>query len=143
MLILLFALGFLVFVILFTLAAIRGTRMAGRVMGERINALHQAAESILETEQIPAEWLEPLPADNRRMERWAQRQQRRAVRRIRKVRTYMERTPCIVDVESREYVLTELDRIRDQWRASQPQNLINHDSGSSISRTQPSPSPTG
>ncbi len=143
MLLVLFALGFLIFIVLFTLAAIQGTRMAGRVMGERINALHQAAESILETERIPDAWLEPPPADTRRRERWAQRQQRRAVRRVRKVRTYMERTPCIADVESREYVLTELDRIRDQWRTSEPQQLVTPDANPSMARTRPSPAPPG
>ncbi len=123
------ALGFLVFIVLFTLAAVHGTRMAGRVMGERINAMHQAAESILETEQIPAAWLEPMPLDRRRHARWAQRQQRRAVRRLRRVRTYMERTPCIADVESREYIVTELDRIRDQWRVGAPAQLLAGDAG--------------
>lgn len=137
----LFVLGFLVFIVLFTLAAVQGTRIAGRVMGERINALHQAAELILETERIPDVWLEPLPSDASRVRRWEQRQQRRAVRRIRKVRTYMERTPAISDVESREHVMTELDRIRNQWRACDPGTLVTLASSPSISNSSPSHAP--
>ena len=137
----LFVLGFLVFIVLFTLAAVQGTRIAGRVMGERINALHQAAELILETERIPDEWLEPLPSDTDRVRRWEQRQQRRAVRRIRKVRTYMQRTPCISDVESREHVMMELDRIRDQWRGCDSGLLVSPAPNSSISNSWPPPAP--
>lgn len=118
------ALCFLAFVVLFTLAALHGTRIAGRMMGKRVNALHQAAESILETGDIPAAWLEPAPSDAQRRTRWAQRQQRRAVRRLRKVRVYMERTPSISDVESREYIATELDRIRERWAGSEPLRLV-------------------
>ncbi len=112
----LFVLGFLIFIVVFTLAAVHGTRLAGRVMGERVNALHHTIETILETEQIPEAWLDPGPANDRRA---AQRQLRRALRRLRKARAYIERTPSISDVESREYILSELDRIRDQWRAGE------------------------
>ena len=112
----LFALGFLIFIIVFTLAAVHGTRLAGRVMGTRVNALHQEIETILETERIPEAWLDPRPDDD---PRWAPRQQRRALRRLRKTRAYIERTPSISDIESREYILSELDRIRDQWRAGE------------------------
>ena len=113
----LFVLGFLIFIIVFTLAAVHGTRLAGRVMGARVNALHQEIETILETERIPEAWLDPRPVDDRR---WARRQQRRALRRLRKVRAYIERTPSISDVESREYILSELDRIRDLWQTGEP-----------------------
>ncbi len=106
----LFVLGFLIFIVVFTLAAVHGTRLAGRVMGARVNALHQEIETILETERIPEAWLDPHPANDRR-------QLRRALRRLRKTRAYIERTPSISDVESREYILSELDRIRDQWLA--------------------------
>jgi len=134
------AVGFLVFVVLFTLAAVQGTRTAGRVMGERINALHRAAEIILDTERIPAAWLEPAPTAPDRVRRWELRQKRRAVRRIRKLRTYMQRTPCISDVESREFLMTELDRIRDQWRASDPAVMVAPSPGESASRpSAPSP----
>ena len=112
----LFVLGFLIFIIVFTLAAVHGTRLAGRVMGARVNALHQAIETILETERIPNAWLDPRPDNDHR---WAPRQQRRALRRLRKVRAYIERTPSISDVESREYILSELDRIRDLWQAGE------------------------
>lgn len=112
----LFVLGFLIFIVVFTLAAVHGTRLAGRVMGKRVNALHHALETILETEQIPEAWLEPRRADDHRA---AQRQLRRALRRLRKIRAYIERTPSISDIESREYILLELDRIRDQWRVGE------------------------
>ena len=112
----LFVLGFLLFIVVFTLAAVHGTRLAGRIMGERVNALHHAIETILETERIPEAWLEPRPADDRRS---MQRQQRRALRRLHQARKYIERTPSISDVESREYILSELDRIRDQWLAGE------------------------
>ena len=108
----LFVLGFLIFIVVFTLAAVHGTRLAGRVMGARVNALHQEIETILETERIPEAWLDPRPANDRR-------QLRRALRRLRKTRAYIERTPSISDVESREYILSELDRIRDQWLAGE------------------------
>ncbi len=108
----LFVLGFLIFIVVFTLAAVHGTRLAGRVMGARVNALHQEIETILETERIPEAWLDPRPAND-------QRQLRRALRRLRKTRAYIERTPSISDVESREYILSELDRIRDQWLAGE------------------------
>lgn len=112
----LFVLGFLLFIVVFTLAAVHGTRLAGRVMGARVNALHHAIETILETEQIPEAWLDSHPTADHR---WTRKQQRRALRRLRKVRAYIERTPSISDVESREYILSELDRIRDQWRAGE------------------------
>ncbi len=108
----LFVLGFLIFIVVFTLAAVHGTRLAGRVMGTRVNALHQEIETILETERIPEAWLDPRPAND-------QRQLRRALRRLRKTRAYIERTPSISDVESREYILSELDRIRDQWQVGE------------------------
>ena len=108
----LFVLGFLIFIVVFTLAAVHGTRLAGRVMGARVNALHQEIETILETERIPEAWLDPRPAND-------QRQLRRALRRLRKTRAYIERTPSISDVESREYILSELDRIRDQWQVGE------------------------
>jgi hypothetical protein len=112
----LFVLGFLIFIVVFTLAAVHGTRLAGRVMGARVNALHQAIETILETERIPEAWLDPRHANDRRAE---QRQLRRALRRLHKVRAYIERTPSISDIESREYILSELDRIGDLWRAGE------------------------
>ncbi len=120
----LIAVGFLVFVVLFTLAAVHAVRLAGRVLGDRINTMHLAAETIIGTEQIPLEWLERAPAEPSRRGRWKERQKRRAVRRIRKLRTYMQRTPCISDVESREYLMIELDRIRRQWLTSDPDTLI-------------------
>ena len=112
----LFVLGFLIFIVVFTLAAVHGTRLAGRVMGARVNALHHAIETILETEQIPEAWLDSRRTGDRRS---AQRQQRRALRRLHQTRRYIERTPSISDVESREYILSELDRIGDQWRAGE------------------------
>ncbi len=108
--------SFLAFVVLFTLAAVHGTRVAGQVMGTRIKNLHEAAESILDTEQIPAQWLEAPPADSGHCAQWQQRQVRRAVRKLGRLQTYMERTPSISDVESREYILAELERIGTQWQ---------------------------
>ncbi len=134
------AIGFLVFVALFTLAAVQGTRMAGRAMGERINAMHRAAEVILDTERIPAEWLEHAPAAPDRLRRWELRQKRRAIRRIRKLHTYMQRTPCISDVESREFLMAELDRIRGQWLTSAPDVIVPTPHGTSVPRP-PTPLP--
>lgn len=112
----LFLLGFLAFVAFFTLAAVQGTRRAGRIMGTRVHALHQAAESILATERIPSLWLAAPPAAPPRRRQWQRRQRRRALRKLGRLRAYMRSTPSIADVETREYVLAELERIGEQWR---------------------------
>lgn len=112
----LFLLGFLAFVAFFTLAAVQGTRRAGRIMGTRVNALHQAAESILDTERIPALWLAAPPVAPARRPPWQRRQRRRALRKLGRLRAYMRSTPSIADVETREYILAELERIGEQWR---------------------------
>lgn len=112
------ALYFFIFVILFTLAARYGTEYVGRILGEKINALHQDAETILNTEQIPVTWLEPAPPDPAKHPAWARRQKRRALKKLKKLQSYMQNTPSISDVESREYVLAELSRIREQWISS-------------------------
>ena len=132
----LFVLGFLIFIVVFTLAAVHGTRLAGRVMGERVNALHHTIETILETERIPEAWLDPHPANDRRA---AQRQLRRALRRLRKTRAYIERTPSISDVESREYILSELDRIRDQWQSGEAESLTGAAASAPVAQTDTSP----
>ena len=132
----LFVLGFLIFIVVFTLAAVHGTRLAGRVMGARVNALHQEIETILETERIPETWLDPRPANDCRA---AQRQLRRALRRLRKTRAYIERTPSISDVESREYILSELDRIRDQWRTGKAKPPTVADAAAPLAQTDASP----
>lgn len=132
----LFVLGFLLFIVVFTLAAVHGTRLAGRVMGERVNALHHTIETILETERIPEAWLDPRPANDRRA---AQRQLRRALRRLRKTRAYIERTPSISDVESREYILSELDRIRDQWRAEEAEPPTGAEASVPVAQTDAPP----
>ncbi len=132
----LFVLGFLIFIVVFTLAAVHGTRLAGRIMGERVNALHHAIETILETERIPEAWLDPRPANDRQA---AQRQLRRALRRLRKTRAYIERTPSISDVESREYILSELDRIRDQWLAGKAEPPTGADAVAPLTQTDASP----
>lgn len=112
----LFLLGFLAFVAFFTLAAVQGTRRAGRIMGTRVHALHQAAESILDTERIPALWLAAPPAAPARRPPWQRRQRRRALRKLGRLRAYMRSTPSIADIETREYILAELERIGEQWR---------------------------
>lgn len=110
------ALYFLIFVILFTLAARYGTAYVGRILGEKINALHQDAEYILDTEQIPPTWLEPAPTNPAKHPAWKRRQKRRALKKLKKLQSYMQNTPSIADIESREYVLAEFSRIREQWR---------------------------
>ena len=132
----LFVLGFLIFIIVFTLAAVHGTRLAGRVMGERVNALHHAIETILETERIPEAWLDPRRAGDHRS---VQRQRRRALRRLRQARKYIERTPSIADVESREYILSELDRIRDQWLAGEAEPPTGADAAAPLAQTDAAP----
>lgn len=109
------ALFFFLFVILFTLAVRYGSTYIGRVLGERINALHHDAESILDTALIPTTWLEPLPKDPARYPAWERRQKRRVLKKLQKLQSYMQNTPSISDIESREVVLEELSRIREQW----------------------------
>ena len=110
------ALYFFIFVILFTLAVRYGTAYVGCVMGEKINASHHDAEYILETERIPATWLEPPPVDPTKRLAWEQRQKRRALKKLKHLQAYMQNTPSIADVESREIVLGDLAAIRAQWQ---------------------------
>lgn len=110
------ALFFFLFVILFTLAVRYGTAYVGRVLGEKIHALHQDAEYILETERIPPAWLEPAPSEPAKRSAWERRQKRRALKKLKKLQSYMQNTPSIADIESREVVLTEFSRIRTQWQ---------------------------
>ncbi len=109
------ALFFFIFVTLFTLAVRYGTAYVGRILGERINALHRNAESILDSDRIPATWLEPIPSDPAKRPAWERRQKRRALKKLKKLQSYMQNTPSISDIESREYVLAELSRIREKW----------------------------
>lgn len=111
----LIASSFLVVIVLFTLAARYGTVYAGRILGARVYAIHHAVEHILEAESIPPEWIEPAPHDPSRQQRWEQRQKRRVLRKLRKLCSYLETTPSVSDVETREYVLGELRRIEQVW----------------------------
>ncbi len=61
--VLLAVVGFLAFIILFTLAVRYGAVFAGRIMGRKVYATHHAMETILDTEKIPPEWIEPLPRE--------------------------------------------------------------------------------
>ena len=112
----LIALSFLVLIVLFTLAARYGTVVAGRILGQRVYDTHHAAEHILDTRTIPVEWLQPEPPGADGDAAWQQRQRGRAIRRLRKLRSYMQHTPSIQDVETREYVLAELARVEGEWR---------------------------
>lgn len=112
------ALYFFIFVILFTLAVRYGTAYVGRRLGEKINALHHDAEYILDTGRIPPAWLTPPPADPAKRPAWERRQKRRALKKLKHLKSYMQNTPSIADVESREVVLFELDSIQQQWMQS-------------------------
>jgi len=114
---LLVILAFLAFVILFTLAVRYGAVFAGRIMGRKVYATHHAMETILDTEKIPPEWLEPAPHEPAQAAQWQERQKRRALEKLQELRKYAENTPAFEDRESREFVLSELARIQDAWTA--------------------------
>lgn len=107
--------SFFVLVTLLTLAIYYGTQYAGRVMGNRVNAMHRAAEYILDTAKVPQEWMTPLPDDRTREEKYKGQQKQKAIKKLRKLLSYFETTPCFSDAESREYVLGELRRIEQAW----------------------------
>lgn len=107
--------AFLGFIVLLTLAVRYGAVFAGRIMGRQTSATHHAMEFILDTEKIPQEWLEPAPREPAQAAQWQQRQKRRAIEKLKELRTYAENTPAFEDRESREYVLGELARIQEQW----------------------------
>lgn len=110
------ALFFFLFVILFTLAVRYGTAYVGRILGEKINTLHHDAEYILDTECIPPTWLELPPPEPAKHPAWEKRQKRRALQKLKKLQAYMQNTPSIADIESREVVLAELAQIHAKWQ---------------------------
>ncbi len=113
--VLLAVVGFLAFIILFTLAVRYGAVFAGRIMGRKVYATHHAMETILDTEKIPPEWLEPPPREPAQAAQWQDRQKRRALEKLAELHKYAENTPAFEDAESRLYVLDELERIQNQW----------------------------
>ena len=113
--IIIIVISFFVFIILFTLAARYGTMYAGRILGTKINATHRALEYILDTDMIPREWIGAAPGEPSKVDAWKRRQKRKAIKRLKQLRSYVENTPSISDLESREYVLSELRRIEEKW----------------------------
>ena len=111
--------GFLLFIGLFALGARYGTQYAGKILGDRINRVHHAVEYVLEHEKIPPEWRPDNGPPPGREQRWERRQKRRALRRLGKLITYLQGTPTFTDVESREYVVGEINRIRTLWQGSE------------------------
>ncbi len=110
--------AFLGFIILLTLAMRYGAVFAGRLMGQKVYATHRAMETILDTEKIPPEWLEPAPRDPAQVARWQERQKHQALKKLKDLREYAENTPAFEDSETREQVLRELERIHGQWTVS-------------------------
>ncbi len=107
--------AFLILVVLFTFAAWYGTKRAGEVLGRKVNAAHHAAEYILDTAKVPPEWVEVEYQPHIPNPKWERRQKRKAIRKLKKLRSYLERTPCFTDVGSRELVLAELQRVERLW----------------------------
>ena len=111
-------LAFLVFISMFALAARFGTKFAGRILGDKINGLHRAAEHILDTGEVPPEWQDARPhkPGGGESAETPTPITRANVRRLSKLIRYMQRSPVFADIESREYVLAELERVRRTWQ---------------------------
>jgi hypothetical protein len=119
--------AFLVLVVLFTFAAWYGTKRAGEILGRKVNAAHHAAEYILDTAKVPPEWVKAEYQLHSPNPRWERQQKRKAIRKLRKLRSYLERTPCFTDVGSREWVLAELQFIERQWRQGELAEIMEAD----------------
>jgi hypothetical protein len=115
--------AFIIFIVLFALAARYGAKYSGRILGAKIDEIHRAAEHILETEKAPPSWLRERDPSSLISERSLHIEKRNSLRRLKKMVKYMQRTPTFTDVESREFVISELQRIRELWEVREISEL--------------------
>jgi hypothetical protein len=112
--------AFLVFVALFTLLFRFTTRTVGNRVGRFVNARHRAAESILDSTQVPEDWVEEAV----RKGRSGERARRFFLRRLRVLRRYFERSPLVDGEDTRRILLEALDEARDAWAQADPRELL-------------------
>ena len=97
--------AFLVFVILFTLAARVAVSVMGRLAGRRVRTCHELAERIINSGQVPAEW----QADDGRAPG------ARARRRLSRLIAHFEHTPLIDSETTRQLLLRELRGVQERY----------------------------
>jgi hypothetical protein len=123
MILLIVGAAFLAYVLFITLAVRYGTTFAGRIMGNRVTTMHQATEHILHTGTIPPDWLSSPPGESAKRHKWERRQRKRALKKLHKLQSYFQTTPCVADVGVREHLLMELERVERDWRQADLQEI--------------------
>ena len=90
---------FMVFVVALTLLVRAGIRIMGRRAGRHIAERHRDAECIIDTGNPPERW----PASENRLAR------------IDELIGYLRTSPVVADEPIREFLLNELNRVRQEW----------------------------
>lgn len=90
---------FIAFVVALTLLVRAGIRIMGRRAGRHIAERHRDAEYIIDTGNPPERW----PASENRLAR------------IDELIGYFRTSPVVADEPIREFLLNELNRVRQEW----------------------------
>lgn len=107
---------FLAFVILLTLLVKGFAMLMGRLAGAGVRQIHESAEYIIATGEIPRDWLQ---GEARRVG-WL-RQMRRAdprqqiAGRMDRLITHFERSPLVEDEPTRQLLLSQLRAAHQRW----------------------------
>ncbi len=100
----------------------RGTvALMGRLAGETIRQVHESAEYIVEHHSVPPAWQAKLGKRLKglRLEgaEPRSRAKRACLRQLGKLIKHFQRTSLVVDEEARDILVSELERVDEEWRS--------------------------
>ena len=107
---------FLAFVILLTLLVKGFAMLMGRFAGSGVRQIHESAEYIIATGEIPRDWLHGEARGVRWLRRMRQADPRQQITgRMDRLITHFESSPLVADEPTRELLLSQLRAAHDRW----------------------------
>ena len=125
---------FFVFIVLFTFGVYRGTKVMGKIVGNIAKKNHGAAETMVEEQRVPEEWIAELrekiltagqlPMEHRLKKRLAKKMRRRVLKRIKGIKGYFSNAPVFESPEAKEIVFAAIEEQENRWESEEIDTLL-------------------
>ena len=125
---------FFVFIVLFTFGVYRGTKVMGKIVGNIAKKNHGAAETMVEEQRVPEEWIADLrekileagqlPTGHGLKNRLAKKMRRRVLKRIKGIKGYFTNAPVFESPEAKEIVFSAIGQQENRWETEDIDTLL-------------------
>lgn len=111
-----YAIAFLVFIVLLVIMIKSSSRIIGYFVGRMISDKHRTAEEIITTEKVPRAWISYSSSEKSTKVK--------ILKRLEDLIKYFNNTPCFDSNDTKEMLLSDMKKIYSLWEESELKDIV-------------------